>query len=108
MVFTSPNQLSLLLQKVRFLSLFGPLLARKMLTLAPIGAQRGTKAGQGASFGPMGKKPEKWTPSRVSKTGVGGTATTLWGCGKTSHSEKSIAKTIRKTPFRQTSENGGR
>ena len=32
MVFTSPNQLSLLLQKVRFLSLFGLLLAPKMLT----------------------------------------------------------------------------
>ena len=32
MVFTSPNQLSLLLQKVRVLSLFGPLLAPQMLT----------------------------------------------------------------------------
>ena len=32
MVFTSPNQLSLLLQKSAFLSLFGPLLAPKMLT----------------------------------------------------------------------------
>ena len=32
MVFTDPNQLSLLLQRVRFLTLFGPLLAPKMLT----------------------------------------------------------------------------
>ena len=38
MVFTSPNQLSLLLQKVRFLSLFGHLLEPKVLTF---GAPRG-------------------------------------------------------------------
>ena len=76
--------------------------------MAPIGAQRETKAGHGVSFGPMRKKLEKWGPSRVSKTGVGGTGATLWGFGKTSHSEKNIAKTVRKTPFLQTSENGGR
>ena len=40
----------------------------------------------------MEKKHEKRCPSRVSKTGVGGTGATLWECGKTSHSEKSIAK----------------
>ena len=83
-------------------------MAPQMLTLASIGAQRETKAGHGVSFGPMRKKHEKLGPSRVSKTGVGGTGARLRGAGKTSHSKKSIAKTLGKTPFRQPSENGGR
>ena len=48
MVFTSPNQLSLVLQKVSFLSLFGHLLAPKMLTLRTLGAQREAQALQEA------------------------------------------------------------
>ena len=74
--------------------------------MVPIGAQRGTKAGHGVSFGPMRKKLEKWGPSRVSKTGVGGTGTTLWGFGKTSHSEKSIAKTLGKRHFGKLAKTG--
>ena len=47
-------------------------------------------------------------PAGSQKQGSAARGLDLWGFGKTSHSEKSIAKTLGKTPFRQTSENGGR
>ena len=44
MVFTTPNQLSLVLQKVRILSLFGHLLAPKMLTFGTPWLPEGAKS----------------------------------------------------------------
>ena len=44
MVFTTPNQLSLVLQKVRFLTLFGHLLAPKMLTFGTPWLPEGAKS----------------------------------------------------------------
>ena len=67
-----------------------------------------TKAGHGVPFGPMRKKVKNGIPAGSQKPGSAAQGLDLWGPGKTSHSEKSIAKTLGKTPFRQTSENGGR
>jgi len=56
MVFTTPNQLSLVLQKARFLSLFGHLLAPKMLSL---GAHWRPEGGQSCSRGAKKRTLEK-------------------------------------------------
>ena len=80
----------------------------KCSLLAPIGAQRKTKAGQGASFGLMGKKHEKGVPAGSQKQGSAAQGLDMWGCDKTAHSEQSLAKTLGKMQFRQTSENQGR
>ena len=76
MVFTSPNQRPLPLQKVRFLSLFGALLAPKMLTFGTHWRPEGGKSRSWSLIWANEKKHEKSGPSRVSKTRIGGTGTT--------------------------------
>ena len=65
MVFTTPNQLSLVLQQVRFLALFGHLLSPKMLAFDTLGAQREAKAAQEA---PKKRTLEKDSKKELKKT----------------------------------------
>ena len=67
MVFTTPNQLSLVLQKVRFLTLFGHLLAPKMLCL---GAPWRSEGGQSRSRGAKKTHPRKRRKKRPKKKPV--------------------------------------
>ena len=67
MVFTTPNQLSLVLQKVRFLSLFGHLLAPKMLALDTPWRPEG---GQSRSRGAKKRTLEKDTKKELKKKPV--------------------------------------
>ena len=60
--------------------------------MAPIGVQRETKAGHGVSFGPMRKNLKNGVPAGSQKPGSAARGRDLWRAGKTSDSEKSIAK----------------
>ena len=78
-----------------------------MLTFGIHWRPEGDKAGHGVSFGPMRKNMKNGVRAGSQKQGSAAQGLDLWRCGKTSHSEKSITNTLGKTPFRQTSENGG-
>ena len=67
MVFTTPNQLSLVSQKVRFLTLFGHLLAPKMLTFGTPWLPEGAKS---APRGLPKAHPKKDSQKRVSRKPV--------------------------------------
>ena len=63
--------------------------------MAPRGALKPVKE---PHLGQWEKSKKKGVPAGSQKQGSAAQGLDLWGFGKTSHSEKSIAKTLGKTP----------